>query len=209
MNKDKHINDQNIDENLNENISNETINDSEIKNETGNNELEEKLKKLEKEIADSNDRLLRKAAEFENYKRRTEANQINFIKYDGESFITKLLPAIDDFERSIQHLDTAKDIIPIKEGIKLVYNKLTKILNEQGIHKIDAVGKSFDVNLHEAIRQQKAEGVKPHTVLDEVEMGYMYKDKVIRHSKVIVSEDVSEDQIAESTDQSGNKNTGE
>jgi molecular chaperone GrpE len=116
---------------------------------------------------------------------------------------------IDDFERSIQHLKSAKDVVPLKEGINLVYEKLMKILNEQGIHKIQAVGKPFDVHLHEAILQRKEDGVDPHTVLDEVEKGYMYKDKVIRHSKVIVSEDVSDKEAAQTNHLSENKSTGE
>ena len=152
-------------------------------------EPEEKIQSLEKEIEEYKDKLLRKAAEFENYKRRSENDQLNLINYSGENLITKLLPAIDDFERSIQHMEDAKDVNSIKEGLQLVYNKLMKILEEQGVKKIEAVGKPFDVDFHEALMQRKDNSVPPHTVLDELEKGYMYKDKVIRHTKVIVSED--------------------
>ena len=106
-----------------------------------------------------------------------------------KNLIVKLLPVIDDFERSLQHMDDAKDIESIKTGVKLVYDKLMKILDEQGVKKIEAVGQPFNVELHEAVMQRKDENTKPHTVLDELEKGYMYKDKVIRHTKVIVSED--------------------
>ena len=153
----------------------------------------EKLVKLENEIAGLKDQLLRKAAEFENYKRRTENDQLNLIKYSAESFIIKLLPAVDDFERSLQHIENAKDSEAIKKGIKLVYDKLIKILTDQGVIKIEAVGNPFDVDYHEALLQKKAENVPPHTVLEEVETGYMYKDRVIRHSKVIVSDESSEE----------------
>jgi molecular chaperone GrpE len=137
--------------------------------------------------------LLRKAAEFENYKRRTENDQINLLKYSAEPFIIKLLPVVDDFERSLDHMDSAKDVESIEKGVRLIYDKLMKILTEQGVTKIEAVGKPFNVDYHEALLQRKAEDAEPHTVLDEIEKGYMYKDKVIRHSKVIVSEDMAED----------------
>jgi molecular chaperone GrpE len=151
--------------------------------------LEEKLRNTEKELESYKDRFLRKAAEFENYKRRTENDQLNLFKYAAESFIVKLLPVIDDFERSLLHIKDAKDIDSVKDGIKLVYEKLMKMLENQGVKPIDAVGKLFDVHYHEAIMQKKADDVEPHTVLEEIEKGYMYKDRVIRHTKVAVSED--------------------
>ena len=157
------------------------------------------MNSLKKKLPNYKDKLLRKAAEFENYKRRTENDQLNLLKYAAESFIIKLLPVVDDFERSLQHIDNAKDVDSIKLGIKLVYDKLIKVLNDQGVNKIESIGKPFDVHYHEAILQRPAEGAAPHTVLDEVEKGYMYKDKVIRHTKVIVSADTPEQENNSST----------
>ncbi len=153
----------------------------------------EKLIKLENEIAGLKDMLLRKAAEFENYKRRTENDQLNLIKYSAESFLVKLLPVIDDFERSLQHIENTKENEAVIKGIKLVYDKLMKVLKDQGVSKIDAVGNPFNVDFHDAILQKPADNVPPHTVLEEIETGYMYKDRVIRHSKVIVSDESSSD----------------
>jgi molecular chaperone GrpE len=157
------------------------------------NITDKKIIELENQVEELKDRFLRKAAEFENYKRRTENDQLNLIKYAAESFIIKLLPIIDDFERSLGHIDSANEAL--KEGIKLVYDKLMKVLDDQGVKKIDVVGKPFDVNFHEALLQRKDDKAKPHTVLEELEKGYMYKDRVIRHAKVIVSEDTSEESI--------------
>ena len=172
-------------------------------------ELSKRVEELEKEVEENKDKILRKAAEFENYKRRTENDQLNLLKYTGETLIMKLLPAIDDFERSMQHMDDAKDVKSIKEGLQLVYNKLMKILDEQGVKKIEAVGKPFDVDYHEALMQRKDESVPPHTVLDELEKGYMYKDKVVRHSKVIVSEETAEETGAkEENSENETKNEG-
>lgn len=150
------------------------------------------IQAYQKEIDDLKDKLLRKAAEFDNYKRRTENDQLNLLKYAAENFIIKLLPVVDDFERSLQHINGTTDADKIKQGIQLVYDKLLKTLEDQGVKKINSKGQPFDVNFHEAIMQRPDDSVKPHTVLDEIESGYMYKDRVIRHSKVIVSEDTNQ-----------------
>jgi len=196
---DKEIKEKLQEENKN-NPEEATVSENEV-----TNELNEKISSLEKEITEYKDKMLRKAAEFENYKRRTENDQLNLLKYTGENLIVKLLPVIDDFERSIQHMDKANDVDSIKEGMMLVYNKLLKMLEEQGVKKIEATGKPFDVDYHEALMQRKDESVPPHTVLDELEKGYTYKDRVIRHSKVIVSEELtSENNAAENTENSSN-----
>jgi len=162
--------------------------------------LSEQIEKLNSENTELKDKLLRKAAEFENYKRRTDNEQSNLLKYTGEHIFTNLLPVIDDFERSLKHINDSQDVEALKSGLKLVYEKLIKTLTEQGIKKIEAVGKPFDVEYHEAIMQRKEEGVEPHIVLNEIETGYIYKDRVIRHTKVIVSEELIEEKIQENTE---------
>ncbi|MBI1937387.1 MAG: nucleotide exchange factor GrpE [Ignavibacteriales bacterium] len=155
----------------------------------------QKNSELEKQTAELKDSLLRKLAEFENYKRRSENDQLNLLKYAAEPFIKNILTVYDDFERSLNHVNDDNSFESLKKGLELVYDKFTKILESQGVKKIDAKGKPFDVDLHEALMQQTADGVEPHTVLDVIEHGYMYKDKVIRHAKVIVSsETIQHDQ---------------
>lgn len=160
------------------------------------NELSLKISQLEKDTVELKDALLRKAAEFENYKRRSENEQLNLIKYAAESFILKILTIVDDLERTLVHLEESENSKSIAEGIKLVYEKFVRILKEQGVSPIESIGKPFNVDFHEALLQRKDSTVKPHTVLDEIQKGYIYKDKVIRHAQVIVSED-SELQSAE------------
>ncbi len=111
---------------------------------------------------------------------------------------------IDDFERSLEHIDSANEAL--KEGLKLVYDKLMKVLDDQGVKKIDAVGKPFDVHFHEALMQRKDDKAKPHTVLEELEKGYLYKDRVIRHTKVVVSEDTSEESVGTDKNEEGKEN---
>lgn len=173
----------NADQELNEEfpVENGTTNQSE--------NLVEKVKALELEINQYKELALRKAAEFENYKRRTENDQLNLLKYAAESVLIKLLSTVDDLERSLAHMTDESDVDKIKEGIQLVYNKLIKTLDEQGVKKIESIGKPFSVEFHEALMQRADDSVPPHTVIDELETGYIYKDRVIRHAKVIVSED--------------------
>jgi molecular chaperone GrpE len=188
-----------IDDDSNQN-STETIN--ELSEETA---AAEKIKQLESEINMLRDMLLRKAAEFENYKRRTENDQLNLIKYAAESFIIKLLPIVDDFERSLPHINNTQNNEAVIKGIQLVYEKLMKLLEEQGVKKMETVGKHFNVDYHDALMQRADENVPPHTVLEEIEKGYIYKDRVIRHAKVIISTestelpaDENESQVSES-----------
>ena len=178
-------------EELNENTSEETSSNEEKAEQNEINDeiinLEEKVQSLENEVNKFKELALRKAAEFENYKRRTENDQLNLIKYAAESLIIKLLPIVDDLERSLAHMTDETDVNKIKEGIQLIYNKFMKTLNEQGVEKLDSVGKPFDVDYHEAVMQSPDDSVPLHTVLEELETGYKFKDRVIRHAKVIVS----------------------
>lgn len=151
--------------------------------------VEAKIAELEAQVKEWNDKFLRKAAEFENYKRRTENDQFNLINYAAESFILKLLPVVDDFERSMEHIDDIDNNKSVKDGIKLVYEKLLKLLNEQGVKKMKSKGEPFNVDYHDALMQRKDDSVPAHTVLEEIESGYLYREKVIRHAKVIVSEE--------------------
>ncbi|MDP3582260.1 MAG: nucleotide exchange factor GrpE [Ignavibacteria bacterium] len=172
----------------------EKINNEEI--------LQGKIVELEKQTAELKDSLLRKVAEFENYKRRNENEQMNLLKYAAEPFIKSVLSVYDDFERSLSHIDDENSFESTKKGLLLVFDKFNKTLDAQGVKKIEAKGQPFDVHFHEALMQQPVEGVAPHTVLDVIEPGYLYKDKVIRHAKVIVSAELASPET-ENTNQEG------
>ena len=172
----------------------EKINNEEI--------LQGKIVELEKQTAELKDSLLRKVAEFENYKRRNETEQMNLLKYAAEPFIKSVLSVYDDLERSLLHVDDENSFESTKKGLQLVFDKFNKTLDAQGVKKIEAKGQPFDVHFHEALMQQPVEGVAPHTVLDVIEPGYLYKDKVIRHAKVIVSAELASPET-ENTNQEG------
>jgi len=149
--------------------------------------LIEKIAELEKQAAQFKDQMLRKAAEFDNYKRRTENDFASLTKYAGESIIANLLPVLDDFNRSLKSAKEKGESDSFTKGIELIYAKFLKVLEAQGLKTMEVVGKPFDVGVHDALLQIPRADVPPHTVIEEVEKGYLLFDKVIRHAKVVVS----------------------
>ncbi|MBN1637893.1 MAG: nucleotide exchange factor GrpE [Ignavibacteriales bacterium] len=169
-------------------------------------ELTEEIEKLKAEKEELKNLLLRKAAEFENYKRRSEADFAQIIKYAAEPIILKILSVFDDFERSISHIEEENNFNSTKEGLKLLFEKFNKTLNDIQIKKINSKGTLFDVNLHDALMQQVDDSIPENTVIEEIEPGYMYKDKVIRHSKVIVSKHSDEEPVIENNSENFSNN---
>jgi len=155
------------------------------------NELLSKIANYEVELKEIRDAYLRKAAEFENYKRRNENETGILLKYAAEPFIKNALTVYDDLDRSIKHA-SEENLQSLIDGIKMVFDKFTKILENQGVTRMNAKGEPFNVDFHEALMQQPSADLPDHTVLDVIENGYLYKDKVIRHAKVIVSSAVEE-----------------
>lgn len=147
----------------------------------------EKITELEKQVLQYKDQYLRTAAEFENYKRRTDNERAEFYNYAGEKVLSDMLPVLDDFDRTMSSFEKSHDKDALKKGIDIVYDKFRAALTKQGLKEMDSDGKKFDVSLHEAILQQPDENKDPETVLTTVEKGYFYKDKVLRHAKVVVS----------------------
>ncbi len=147
---------------------------------------------LRAENAVLKEQVLRKVAEFENYKRRTRDEKDALLKYGAEGVISELLPVIDDFERSLNAGREHHDFESFYNGVEIIYGKLMRALQNRGLSPIEAVGKPFDVDYHDALLQVPSADVEPGTVLDEAEKGYMLHDKVIRHSKVTVSREADE-----------------
>ena len=150
-------------------------------------DLTMKLAEAEKQAETFKDLMYRKAAEFENFKKRAENEIALVVKFANESLIGDLLPVLDDFERSLKAAKTSEDFDSLYRGIEMIYQKLIKNLEKRGVKSFDTVGKEFNVDFHDALLQIPKEDVAPHTVLEEVDKGYTLHDKVIRHAKVIVS----------------------
>jgi len=155
---------------------------------------------LKKELDEYKDRLLRRVAEFENFKKRLEADFSNAVKYANEKLLLEILPVVDDLERSLSSGKEKPDFDSFYQGVKMIYSKLMKVLEAHGVKPFDSVGKKFDVYYHEALLRIPRDDVPPDTVIDEVERGYMYYDKVLRHAKVIVSSPVEKQTTEEKKD---------
>jgi len=145
---------------------------------------------LTAKLAESNDKYIRLAAEFDNYRRRVAKEKLDLISTAGEDVIKGLLPVLDDCERALQVLNASTDseaAKAAKEGTELIYNKLMSYLKSKGLAPIEAVGKELDTDFHEAVAQFPVqEPEKKNKIFDVTQQGYTLNGKVIRFAKVVV-----------------------
>ena len=157
-------------------------------------EVEEVVEKVEPTTEEllqaEKDKHLRLFAEFENYKKRTSKERIELFKTAGQEVMTVLLPILDDFERALTHADDDKEAEELRKGVLLIYQKMTKTLEQKGLTGIEVKqGDVFDAEVHQAITQIPApsDDLKGK-VIDCIEKGYKLGDKIIRHPKVVVGQ---------------------
>ena len=147
------------------------------------------LELANEQIADLKDKYLRQVAEFDNYRKRTLKERAELILNGGEKVIATLLPVIDDMERAIASGEKTDDPQVLREGMELIYHKLTKVLEGHGVTKIDTTDADFDTDIHEAVAMVPGMGDdKKGKVIDCLVAGYKLNDKVIRHAKVAVGQ---------------------
>lgn len=150
-------------------------------------ESEPELEKLRTELQESKERYLRLAAEFDNYRRRTSKERVELIQTAGKEIISELLPVLDDWDRAEKQFANDVEAGAFREGISLIFHKLKNTLQARGLKPMEAAGKEFDAELHEAITQIDAPTPDLQgKVVDEVEKGYYLGEKIIRHAKVVV-----------------------
>ena len=140
--------------------------------------------KFEQQIADLTDLLRRNRAEFDNFRKRTEKEKANMYRIGARDIVEKILPVVDSFERG---LSQAQEGDPFAEGMQLIYKQLMTALEELGVKPIEAVGKPFDPDFHNAVMHVDDEEAPEDTVVEEFQKGYTYKDSVVRHSMVKVA----------------------
>ena len=119
--------------------------------------IEKKCEELETKYNELNDRYLRLMAEYDNYRKRTLREKSDLIKTAAEKVLVDLLPVVDDFERALEHIDSANDIEALKEGVHLIYKRFQDFLTKEGVEEIEAIGKPLDTDLHEAIQRVPAQ----------------------------------------------------
>ena len=140
--------------------------------------------KFEQQIEDLTDRLKRSMAEFDNYRKRTEKEKSSMYIIGARDIVEKMLPIVDNFERGLAQ---APEDDPFAEGMKMIYKQMMTAFDEMGVKPIEAVGKEFDPNLHNAVMHVEDESVGENIVVEEFQKGYTYKDFVVRHSMVKVA----------------------
>ena len=156
---------------------------------THEEQLEKELEDAQTVIEEQKDKYLRLSAEFDNYRKRTMKETAELILNGGEKSISSILPVIDDFERAIKTMETAKDVKAVKEGVELIYNKFMATLAQNGVKVIETKDQPLDTDYHEAIAVIPAPSEEQKgKILDCVQTGYTLNDKVIRHAKVVVGE---------------------
>jgi molecular chaperone GrpE len=171
--------------------------DSESKknNESLENEAEEtaegdaasEVETLRQQLAECQDNILRMAADFENTKKRLEREREITLKYAEETLLKELLPSLDNLERAIEQGRETDNAASLLEGVEMTWNGLLAALGKNGLKPLESIGETFDPNFHEAVAMEAREGVAANQVLKEFQKGYIYKDRLIRAAKVIVS----------------------
>ena len=150
-------------------------------------QAESETEKLQRELAEANDKYLRLMAEFDNYRRRTARERLDLIETAGEDVLKGFLPTLDDCERALETLRNSDASAAAIEGTEIILNKLANYLKSKGVEKIDAKGKPFNTDEHEAIAQFPAPTPEQkNMVIDVTQNGYLLHGKVIRYAKVVV-----------------------
>jgi len=154
--------------------------------------VEEKLAAAEDEIAGLRDKMLRTAAEFDNYKKRMERDRLSALKYASESVLREILPVVDNLERALAQgvvagVDAQTNLASLLEGVQLTLKSLLAALEKFEVKPMNSIGKPFDPKIHEALVMEASDEVPASHVLSEFEKGYFYKDRLLRVAKVIVS----------------------
>ena len=147
----------------------------------------EKKDKKDEQIAELNDRVLRQMAEFENFRKRTEKEKAAMFEIGAKSIVEKLLPVIDNFERGLSAVSEEEKSTGFAQGVEMIYKQLLTELESVGVTPIEAVGKEFNPDFHNAVMHIEDENFGENIVAEEFQKGYMYKDSVVRHSMVKVA----------------------
>ena len=155
-------------------------------NKSSDKEVKEKKDPKQEKIDELNDKVMRQMAEFENFRKRTEKEKDSMFESGARSVIEKILPIVDNFERGIQTVPDEEKEGAFVKGIQMIYKQLTDELDKMGVKPIDALGKPFDPNFHNAVMQVDSDEYETGMVAQELQKGYIYHDVVIRHSMVAV-----------------------
>jgi molecular chaperone GrpE len=171
-----------------------------------------KYRELEGELSEAQERVLRTAADAENFKKRLQREKEEQTRYTNESFMRELLPVIDNLERALEHSEAGADQGGLGEGLNMTLKGFLDTLTRFGCTPVEAAGKPFDPNFHEAVSQEESDDHEPNTVLRELQKGYLLKERLLRPAMVIVSKRSSQQDTAtrgQTTAKAAEANSGE
>ena len=177
------------------NLEEESVEDKEVveqdetqSNDEMTNEAPSELELLQKQLDEETNRHLRLRADYENFKRRAQLDRESAEKYKSQGILSNLLPVLDNFERAMQVETVSEESQSLRKGLEMVYKTLVEATEREGLQVIDAEGVSFDPNLHQAVMTETDDSKESGVVLQELQKGYKYKDRVLRPSMVKVNE---------------------
>jgi molecular chaperone GrpE len=173
----------------------EAVNDAEMAESAGNDpsqgeeqpESANELEELRKQADEHYQRFLRAQADFDNFRRRSRQEKEEFAKYASSKLIEQLLPVVDNFDRALASSKDSKDFESLAKGVDMIWRQMNQVLEQEGLKTMETVGKAFDPELHQAIMQVESEEFGEGIVVEEVQKGYILKDKVLRPAMVKVS----------------------
>ena len=147
---------------------------------------DKKEQQYKEQIAELNDRVMRQMAEFDNFRKRTEREKSAMFEIGAKDIVERILPVIDNFERGLNTVSEEERESSFVQGIEMIYKQLMTVLGDAGVKPIEAVGKEFDPNYHNAVMHAEDDTFGENIVAEEFQKGYMYRDSVVRHSMVKV-----------------------
>ena len=177
----------------------ETVENTEVKEENTTEEtvetveenkeptMEEKLEEAQKQAKDNLDKYIRQLAEFENFRKRSNSEKTAMYSNGVRDTVEKLLPVIDNFERGLEAVSEEEKDSAFVKGIEQIYKQFVAVMEDVGVTPMDAQGKEFDANLHNAVMHVEDDEFGENIVAEELQKGYMYKENVLRHSMVKVA----------------------
>jgi molecular chaperone GrpE len=157
------------------------------KKDEASEELHKALEEKEESLKELNNKYLYLQADFENFKRIKAKEKQDLLKFGNEVLVKELIPVIDNLERAIEHAEKSEEGKGIVEGVQITLNEFLKVLERSGVERIDAIGKKFDPNFHEALFQEEREDMEPDTVTSELQKGYTLNGRLLRPARVAVS----------------------
>ena len=179
------LNEETVDTAVEEELQEENISEESVEEKL--TEEQKRIQELELKLEEASQKNLRLQADYDNFRRRTREEQAASLKYKSQSLLEQLLPALDNFERALKTEATNEQAKTLIQGMEMVYRQLADALKQEGLTEVPTVGEKFDPNRHQAVMQVEDSEYESNTVIEELQKGYMLKDRVIRPAMVKVN----------------------